>query len=103
MRGINLDSDGRQGNGLETETSLNKRNLTRPFTTYTCASSYLLSKQHHECVAACSRGGVFDSECVIVISNDVEIDVCLSRSHNTWSAFDAYADVTLKDRGQKQH
>lgn len=98
MRGINLDSDGGQGNGLENEMSLKKRNLTRPFSTDTCASSYLISKQHHDCVATRSRWGVFDGECVIVISNDVEIDVSLSRSHNSWGAFDAYADVTLKDR-----
>lgn len=95
MRGIDLDSDGSQGNGLENKTSLNKRNPTRPLHhTYTCASSYLISKQHHDCVAACSRGSVFDSECVIVISNDVKIDVSLSRSHHTWGTFDAYADVT---------
>lgn len=66
--------------------------------------SHLVSKQDHDGVAACPRRSVFDSECVIVISNYVKINVSLCGSHYSGSTLDSYADVTWEqEKGVKTH
>ena len=55
---------------------------------------YLLSKQHHDGVAASSGGSVLDRECVIVILDDVKVDVRLRRTHYARGTFNANTDVT---------
>lgn len=64
--------------------------------THSAAShkDYLVSKQDHDGVAACSRRSVLDSEGVVVVSDDVKVNISLGRSHHTRGALDSYADVT---------
>lgn len=57
--------------------------------------THLVSKQDHDGVTACSRRSVFDSEGVVVVSNDVEVDIGLCGSHHTGGTLDSYTDVTL--------
>lgn len=97
MRGINLDSDRCHGNGLPNRgVSIDGTMLDQHMHTNTSDSRYLISKQNHDGVAACSRGHVFDCERVIVISNNVKIDISFIGSHHSGSTFDAYADVSWK-------
>lgn len=56
--------------------------------------SHLVSKQDHDGVAACSRRSVFDSECVVVVPDDVKVDIGLGWSHHSGGALDSYTDVT---------
>lgn len=56
--------------------------------------THLVGEENHYGVAACSRRSIFDSECVVVITNDIEVDVGLCRSHHSRGALNSYADVT---------
>lgn len=58
---------------------------------------YLISKQHHDSVAASSWRSVFNCEGVIIISDYVKVNVRLSWSHNTRSTLNPNADVTYRD------
>lgn len=55
--------------------------------------SYLVSKQHHDGISACTGGSVLNSEGVIVILDDVKVDVCLGRANHSWGTLDSDADV----------
>lgn len=58
---------------------------------------YLISKEHHDSVAASSWRSVFNGEGVIIVSDYVKVNVRLSRSHNTRSTLNPNADVTYRD------
>lgn len=58
--------------------------------------SYLVGKQDHDGVAACSRRSVFDSERVVVVPDDVKVDIGLRWSNHARGTLDPYTDVTLR-------
>lgn len=113
MRRIHFDPDGRHWNSLNNKHkhySIHTHILTHTVyssiinPTYAHSAliqliehtiqTHLVSKQNHDGVAACSRRSVFDSECVVVVPNDVKVDVGLCRSHHSRGALDSNADVT---------
>lgn len=107
MRGFHFDSDGAAGGGLEIKRKQVKKREQSPGDSPTPRNfaagpsekwSYLVGKQHQDCVASSTLRGILDREGVIIIPNNVKIDVSLSGAHHTRGTLDANAHITFKKR-----